>query len=164
MGGTKIQLRGINSISGTNRPLIVMDGVPIYDDDSNWSGRERNQTPIYDDDSNWSGRERNQTQEGSALNDITLSYAMGEIKSEELRTVPTQNLGSSLYGKVAGMRISTTAGGPMGGTKIQLRGINSISGTNRPLICAYLPQQEAPWEEQKSSCAESIRFREQTAP
>ncbi|GAB6118985.1 TonB-dependent receptor [Dysgonomonas termitidis] len=63
-----------------------------------------------------------------------LPYAMGEIKSEELRTVPTQNLGSSLYGKVAGMRISSTAGGPMGGTKIQLRGINSISGTNRPLI------------------------------
>lgn len=63
-----------------------------------------------------------------------LSYALGEVKAEDLRTVPTQNLGSSLYGKVAGMRISSTAGGPMGGTKIQLRGINSIAGTNRPLI------------------------------
>lgn len=63
-----------------------------------------------------------------------LPYAMGEVKADDLRTVPTQNLGSSLYGKVAGMRISSTAGGPMGGTKIQLRGINSISGTNRPLV------------------------------
>lgn len=63
-----------------------------------------------------------------------LPYALGEIKSEELRMVPTQNLGSSLYGKVAGMQISSTAGGPMGGTKIQLRGINSIAGSNRPLI------------------------------
>lgn len=63
-----------------------------------------------------------------------LPYAMGEIKSEDLRTVPTQNLGSSLYGKVAGMQIASTAGGPMGGTKIQLRGINSIGGVNRPLI------------------------------
>ncbi|MDL2215445.1 SusC/RagA family TonB-linked outer membrane protein, partial [Dysgonomonas sp. OttesenSCG-928-M03] len=63
-----------------------------------------------------------------------LSYAVGDIKGSELLNVPTQNLGSSLYGKVAGMRISTTAGGPMGGTKVQLRGINSISGTNRPLI------------------------------
>jgi len=63
-----------------------------------------------------------------------LSYAVGDIKGSELRNVPTQNLGSSLYGKVAGMRISSTAGGPMGGTKIQLRGINSIAGSNRPLI------------------------------
>ncbi|NDV63795.1 SusC/RagA family TonB-linked outer membrane protein [Bacteroides sp. 224] len=63
-----------------------------------------------------------------------LSYAMSELKAGDIQTVPTQNLGSSLYGKVAGMRISTTAGGPMGGTKIQLRGINSISGSNRPLI------------------------------
>lgn len=63
-----------------------------------------------------------------------LSYAMSELKSEEMRTVPTQNLGSSLYGKVAGMRIVSTAAGPMGGTKIQIRGLNSIAGSNRPLI------------------------------
>ncbi|MDU1903384.1 MAG: SusC/RagA family TonB-linked outer membrane protein [Dysgonomonas sp.] len=63
-----------------------------------------------------------------------LSYAMSEVKGGALTNVPTQNLGSSLYGKVAGMRISSTAGGPMGGTKIQLRGVNSISGNNRPLI------------------------------
>lgn len=64
-----------------------------------------------------------------------LSYAMSELKADELRTVPTQNLGSSLYGKAAGVRIASTAAGPMGGTKIQIRGLNSIAGGNsRPLI------------------------------
>lgn len=63
-----------------------------------------------------------------------LSYAMSELKSEEMRTVPTLNLGSSLYGKVAGMRIVSTAAGPTGGTKIQIRGLNSIAGNNRPLV------------------------------
>jgi iron complex outermembrane receptor protein len=63
-----------------------------------------------------------------------LPYALGEIKAEELTTIPTQGLSSSLYGKVAGMQVASTSGGQMGGTKIQLRGVNSIAGSNRPLI------------------------------
>lgn len=63
-----------------------------------------------------------------------LSYAMNELKADELRTVPTQDISSSLYGKAAGVRIAGTAGGPTGGSKIQIRGINSIEGNNRPLI------------------------------
>ncbi len=63
-----------------------------------------------------------------------LSYAMNELKAAELQTVPTQSLGSSLYGKAPGVRIASTAAGPMGGTKIQIRGVNSISGSTRPLI------------------------------
>ncbi len=63
-----------------------------------------------------------------------LSYAMSELKGEELTAIPTQNIGSSLYGKAAGVRIASTASGSMGGTKIQIRGLNSIAGNTRPLI------------------------------
>ena len=63
-----------------------------------------------------------------------LSYAMTELKAEAITTVPTQNLGASLYGKAAGVRIASTAAGPTGGVKIQIRGLNSISGNTRPLI------------------------------
>lgn len=63
-----------------------------------------------------------------------LSYAMSELKSDDIQLVPVQNVANSLYGKAAGVQIQQTAAGPTGGTKIQIRGINSIEGNTRPLI------------------------------
>lgn len=63
-----------------------------------------------------------------------LSYAMSELKASELASVPSPNLANSLYGKAAGVQIMQTAAGAMGGTKIQIRGINSVEGNSRPLI------------------------------
>ena len=63
-----------------------------------------------------------------------LPYAMSELKAEQLQTVPVQNVATSLYGKAAGVQIQQTAMGPTGGTKIQIRGINSVEGNTRPLI------------------------------
>lgn len=63
-----------------------------------------------------------------------LPYAMSELKAEELQLVPVQNVATSLYGKAAGVQIQQTAAGPTGGTKIQIRGINSVEGNTRPLI------------------------------
>ena len=51
-----------------------------------------------------------------------LSYAMSELKSEDIQLVPVQNIANSLYGKAAGVQIQQTAAGPTGGTKIQIRG------------------------------------------
>ena len=63
-----------------------------------------------------------------------LSYAMSELKSDDIQLVPVQNVANSLYGKAAGVQIMQTAAGPVGGTKIQIRGINSVEGNTRPLI------------------------------
>lgn len=63
-----------------------------------------------------------------------LTYAMSELKSDDIQVVPTQNIANALYGKAAGVQIQQTAAGPTGGTKIQIRGINSVEGNTRPLI------------------------------
>lgn len=63
-----------------------------------------------------------------------LSYAMSELKADDIQVVPTQNVANALYGKAAGVQIQQTAAGPTGGTKIQIRGINSVEGNTRPLI------------------------------
>ncbi len=63
-----------------------------------------------------------------------LSYAMSELKSDDIQLVPVQNVANSLYGKAAGVQIMQTAAGAVGGTKIQIRGINSVEGNTRPLI------------------------------
>lgn len=63
-----------------------------------------------------------------------LSYAMSQLKSDDIQLVPVQNVANSLYGKAAGVQIQQTAAGPTGGTRIQIRGINTVEGNTRPLI------------------------------
>jgi len=63
-----------------------------------------------------------------------LSYAMSELKSGDLSIVPVQNIANTLYGKAPGVQIMQTAAGPTGGTKIQIRGVNTVEGNTRPLI------------------------------
>ena len=66
-----------------------------------------------------------------------LGYAMSSIKADELvRTGTPINPLTSLYGKAAGVRVASTAGGPGGGMILNVR--NSValneSSTTRPLI------------------------------
>ncbi|MBR0297372.1 MAG: SusC/RagA family TonB-linked outer membrane protein [Bacteroidales bacterium] len=62
-----------------------------------------------------------------------LGYGVSEIKGEELTKAKEPNVINSLAGKVAGLVVSETAGGPSGSTRVQLRGNTEISGNNQPL-------------------------------
>lgn len=62
----------------------------------------------------------------------SLGYAVQEVKSAELSTRPTNAL-SAISGKVAGLQIVSSGGNMGGSTRVQLRGINSITGNNQPL-------------------------------
>lgn len=63
-----------------------------------------------------------------------LGYATSNIKSDELVKVGTPNLATALYGKAPGVRIQAGAGGATSAVNITIRGINSITGRNQPLI------------------------------
>lgn len=63
-----------------------------------------------------------------------LGYAVSTINAEDLTKVAAPNLGSALYGKASGVRIQTAPGGIAGAITINVRGLNSITGTNQPLI------------------------------
>lgn len=43
MGSISINVRGLSSITGTNQPLVVVDGVPIHNGDTNTDGYWGNQ-------------------------------------------------------------------------------------------------------------------------
>lgn len=64
----------------------------------------------------------------------SLGYATSTIQADELIKVGNPNVASSLYGKAAGVRIQTGAGGATSAVNIQIRGINSITGKSQPLI------------------------------
>lgn len=63
----------------------------------------------------------------------SLGYASQEIKSEALENAKESNFINSLSGKVAGVKVTNTAG-DMGSAKVILRGETSISGDNQPLF------------------------------
>lgn len=63
-----------------------------------------------------------------------LGYSVGSVNATDLTSVAAPNLGSALYGKVAGVRIQTSPGGIQGAISINIRGINSLTQTNMPLI------------------------------
>ena len=63
----------------------------------------------------------------------SLGYAVTEVESEQINTVKDYNVANSLVGKVAGLVVNQS-GGVGSGSRIVLRGNNSITGNNQALI------------------------------
>lgn len=65
----------------------------------------------------------------------SLGYSQQEIKGENLTIAKEQNVLGSLSGKIAGVQVSGSSAASMGGTqKIQIRGVNSVTGGGEPLV------------------------------
>ncbi len=58
------------------------------------------------------------------------------VKAEEMTKAVTLDVGEMLRGKAAGVQITTSYAGPGGGSDIQIRGVNSISGGTSPIVIA----------------------------
>ena len=63
-----------------------------------------------------------------------VGYAISSVSSESLNATAAPSLGSALYGKAAGVRVTTAPGGATGAISINVRGLSSITGSNQPLI------------------------------
>jgi TonB-linked SusC/RagA family outer membrane protein len=64
----------------------------------------------------------------------SLGYAVQEVKGEALVEAREPNLVNTLSGKVSGLQVTRSSNGPAGSSKITLRGNNSLTGDNQPLI------------------------------
>ncbi|RYY54616.1 MAG: SusC/RagA family TonB-linked outer membrane protein [Chitinophagaceae bacterium] len=62
-----------------------------------------------------------------------LGYSVTEVKGSELTRARETNVGNSLVGKIAGVNVNSTSGGPGSSTNITIRGVSSLSGNNQPL-------------------------------
>ena len=63
-----------------------------------------------------------------------LGYSMTELKGESFTQTRDANIANALAGKVAGLQIKQNGTGVGGSSRIIIRGNNSISGNNQPLI------------------------------
>ncbi|HXS55668.1 MAG TPA: SusC/RagA family TonB-linked outer membrane protein, partial [Hanamia sp.] len=64
----------------------------------------------------------------------SLGYAVQEVGGQTLVDAKEPNLVNALSGQVAGLQVVRSSNGPAGSSKIVLRGNNSLTGTNQPLI------------------------------
>ncbi|CEN42898.1 TonB-linked outer membrane protein, SusC/RagA family [Capnocytophaga canis] len=64
----------------------------------------------------------------------SLGYALQEVKGDALVEAKETNLANAFSGKVAGLQIVRGSNGPAASSKIVLRGNNSLTGDNQPLI------------------------------
>jgi len=72
---------------------------------------------------------------GIKRSERSLGYSTQEVKGENLTLTKEQNVLGSLAGKISGVQVVGSSGASMGGTqKINIRGVNSISGSSQPLI------------------------------
>lgn len=63
-----------------------------------------------------------------------MGYATSSVKAADITRTASTHVASALYGRAPGVRISTAPGGATGATNINIRGLNSITGRNQPLI------------------------------
>ncbi|ALJ01529.1 hypothetical protein DC20_16875 [Rufibacter tibetensis] len=66
----------------------------------------------------------------------TLGYSVQEVGSEEIARTQNPNVVNALQGRVAGVQVLGTGGTPGAGSRIQIRGINSLNpgANNQPLF------------------------------
>lgn len=64
----------------------------------------------------------------------SIGYAVQELKGSALADAKETNLSNALTGKVAGLQVVRSSNGAGGSSKIVLRGNNSLTGSNQPLI------------------------------
>ncbi|RNI22431.1 SusC/RagA family TonB-linked outer membrane protein [Rufibacter latericius] len=66
----------------------------------------------------------------------TLGYSVQEVGAEEITQTQNPNVVNALQGRVAGVQVLSTGGTPGAGSRIQIRGINSLSpsANNQPLF------------------------------
>lgn len=62
-----------------------------------------------------------------------LGYGLEEVAGEALTKARETNVINSMAGRVAGLVVSQTAGGPSGSTRVILRGSTEMTGNNQPL-------------------------------
>lgn len=71
---------------------------------------------------------------GISKENKSLGYATSTVTAKDLTQTASPNFASALYGKAPGVRIATTPGGATSAVNITVRGVNSITGKNQPLI------------------------------
>ena len=74
------------------------------------------------------------TAAGIKRSEKSLGYAVSQVSADDVIVAGEPDMLKALQGKVAGVDIRSSQGGPGSATKINIRGASSFFGDNEPLI------------------------------
>ena len=63
-----------------------------------------------------------------------LTGSIASISSKDYKEQPILRVEDALQGRAAGVNVSRSSGSPGGDIKVRIRGVNSITGNNDPLV------------------------------
>jgi len=69
-----------------------------------------------------------------AVKKSDLTGSVSTIKTEQIETIPVNNVGDLLQGRSTGLRIIKNTDDPEGGMSVRLRGASSLTGSREPLV------------------------------
>ena len=130
--GTTVDLNGAFTLSGLNQGDVVEFSLLGYD---TVEIAFNNQTTVNVElkDSTIDAEAVVVTALGIRRSEKALSYNVQKVGGEELTTVKDANFMNSLAGKVAGVQINAAANGAGGPTRVVMRGVKSLNGSNNAL-------------------------------
>lgn len=130
--GTITDFDGAFSLNNVKKGAIIQISYLGYvSQDVQWDGQALNIT-LKEDSKTLS--EVVVTALGIKRETKSLGYSMQELKGDALLESRESNVLNALSGKVAGLQVLRSSNGVGGSTKIVLRGNNSLTGNNQPLI------------------------------
>lgn len=71
---------------------------------------------------------------GIKKDERAIGYSVSKVEGQALSVARETNVATSLQGRVAGLNVGSTSGGPGSAARLNIRGVTSFSGTSQPLI------------------------------
>ena len=130
--GTTTDLDGNYSITVPSDATLAFSFIGMQTQEVALAGRTR--LDVILNVSVWAMDEVVVTSLGISREKKSLGYAVTEVSGDDISLVKDHNPANSLVGKVAGVVITQGTGGPGSASRIIIRGNNSITGNNQPLI------------------------------
>lgn len=128
---TSTDANGSYTIQANNGDKLRISNVGYLTQEITVSGTSINVTLVVDDSSL---EEVVVTAMGVKREKRSLGYSFQEIQGPTLTDARENNIANALAGKVANLQVVKSGGGAASSSKIILRGFNSITGDNQPLI------------------------------
>ncbi len=129
--GAITNVDGVFSMVVSSNSVLVIKYLGYIDQEVKISNQKTLKIVLLEDDKLLS--EVTVTALGIKREKKSLGYAVGEVKGDELNKAKEVNVMNALAGKIPGLIVSQTAGGPSGSSRVLIRGNTELSGNNEPL-------------------------------
>ena len=70
---------------------------------------------------------------GIKRSEKSLGYSAAKVSSEDILSTGNSSMMNALQGKIAGVNVSSASGAPGASSRVVLRGVSSLGGSNQPL-------------------------------